>query len=305
MPKTIGLGRGLASLIPGADETTPHPDGANQPPAAAQQDGLFKAAVTDIRANPLQPRLSRGAEAMKLEELAASIREHGVLEPLIVTHTNGQGAPYTLIAGERRWRAAQLAGLTHVPVILKDVAPQQMLEIALIENIQRSDLSPLEEASAYQQLMNDFGLTQDQVAERVGKSRVTITNAIRLLKLPGQAQTALMQGTISEGHARALLGLSSAIDQLAALDLIVKEGLNVRQTEEMVRRWSRPEPAAKSAEPERWQEAEAYEAKLRDILHTKVSLQRSRKGGRIVIEFYSDEEFSSIYGKIIGDENGE
>ena len=307
MPKTIGLGRGLASLIPGADETAPQPgpDSANLPPAETPQNGLFEAAVNDIRANPLQPRLSRGMEAMKLEELAASIREHGILEPLIVTHTNGQGAPYTLIAGERRWRAAQLAGLTHVPVIVKDVAPQQMLELALIENIQRSDLSPLEEASAYQQLMNDFGLTQDQVAERVGKSRVTVTNAVRLLKLPGQIQTALMQGTISEGHARALLGLPSAIDQLAGMDLVIKNGLNVRQTEEMVRRWAKPEPKAASPEPERWQEAEAYESRLRATLGTKVSLQRSRKGGRIVIEFYSDEEFSSIYGKIIGDENGD
>jgi ParB family transcriptional regulator, chromosome partitioning protein len=304
MPKTIGLGRGLASLIPGADETSLQPiaDGANSP-AAAPQNGLFEAAVNDIRANPLQPRLSRGMEAMKLEELAASIREHGILEPLIVTHTNGQGAPYTLIAGERRWRAAQLAGLARVPVIVKDVAPQQMLELALIENIQRSDLSPLEEASAYQQLINDFGLTQDQVAERVGKSRVTITNAVRLLKLPGQIQTALMQGTISEGHARALLGLNSAIDQLAALDLVVQNGLNVRQTEELVRRLTKPEPKPQSPEPERWQEAQEYESRLRATLGTKVSLQRSRKGGRIVIEFYSDEEFTSIYGKIIGEES--
>jgi ParB family chromosome partitioning protein len=304
MPKTIGLGRGLASLIPGADETSLQPiaDGAN-PPATAPQNGLFEAAVNDIRANPLQPRLSRGMEAMKLEELAASIREHGILEPLIVTHTNGQGAPYTLIAGERRWRAAQLAGLARVPVIVKDVAPQQMLELALIENIQRSDLSPLEEASAYQQLINDFGLTQDQVAERVGKNRVTVTNAVRLLKLPGQIQTALMQGAISEGHARALLGLNSAIDQLAALDLVVQNGLNVRQTEELVRRLTKPEPKPQSPEPERWQEAQEYESRLRATLGTKVSLQRSRKGGRIVIEFYSDEEFTSIYGKIIGDEN--
>jgi ParB family chromosome partitioning protein len=297
----------LASLIPGADEPAPQPapEGTNPPAATTPQNGLFEAAVTDIRANPLQPRLARGMEALKLEELAASIREHGILEPLIVSHTNGQGAPYTLIAGERRWRAAQLAGLARVPVIVKDVAPQQMLELALIENIQRSDLSPLEEAAAYQQLMNDFGLTQDEVAERVGKSRVTVTNAVRLLKLPAQAQTALMQGTISEGHARALLGLSTAIDQLAGLELVIKNGLNVRQTEEMVRRWVKPEPKAPSPEPERWQEADTYESKLRATLGTKVSLQRSRKGGRIVIEFYSDEEFSSIYGKIVGDEKGD
>ncbi|MCL4505710.1 MAG: ParB/RepB/Spo0J family partition protein [Chloroflexi bacterium] len=294
MPKPIGLGRGLASLIPGADDV-----GGNAPPA----NGLLEIAVNEIRANPLQPRLSRGVEAMKLDELTQSVREHGILEPLIVTRTTGQGAPFTLIAGERRWRAAQLAGLTHVPALIKEVAPQQMLELALIENIQRSDLNPLEEAAAYQQLINDFGLTQDQVAERVGKSRVTVTNAVRLLKLPGQIQTALMQGQISEGHARALLGLGSAVDQLAALDHVVKNRLNVRQTEEVVRRMLETPPAPRHESPvaKRWEGAEEYESKLRTTLGTKVSLQRSRKGGRIVIEFYSDEEFSSIYEKIIGE----
>ena len=294
MPKPIGLGRGLASLIPGADEV-----GSNAQPA----NGLMEIAVNEIRANPLQPRLSRGVEAMKLEELTQSIREHGILEPLIVTRTSGQGAPFTLIAGERRWRAAQLAGLTHVPVLLKEVAPGQMLELALIENIQRSDLNPLEEAAAYQQLINDFGMTQEQVAERVGKSRVTVANAVRLLKLPGQIQTALMQGQISEGHARALLGLSTAVEQLVALDHVVKNGLNVRQTEEVVRRMLETQPAPRHESPavKRWEGAEEYESKLRATLGTKVSLQRSRKGGRIVIEFYSDEEFSSIYEKIIGE----
>jgi ParB family chromosome partitioning protein len=295
MPKPIGLGRGLASLIPGADEN------ANISTAGA--GGLIEIAVNEIRANPHQPRLSRGVEAMQLDELAASIREHGVIQPLIVTRTSGPGAPYTLVAGERRWRAAQLAGLTHVPVVIKEVAPQQMLEIALVENIQRSDLSPLEEAAAYQQLMNEFGMTQEQVAERVGKSRATVTNTVRLLKLPGQLQVALMQGTISEGHARAILGLSSAVDQLVAMDHVVKNGLNVRQTEELVRRMAESQPAPKKESPssKRWDGVGEYESKLRAKLGTKVSLQRSRKGGRIIIEFYSDEEFSSIYDKIIGD----
>ena len=298
MPKPIGLGRGLASLIPGPEET-----GKTAISSAATPNGMIELAVHEIRANPFQPRLTRGVEAMKLDELAASIREHGIIQPLIVTRTNGQGAPYTLIAGERRWRAAQQAGLTHVPVLIKEAAPQQMLELALIENLQRSDLSPLEEAAAYQQLMNDFGLTQEQVAERVGKSRVAITNTIRLLKLPGQVQTALMQGMISEGHARALLGLSSAVDQLVALDHIVKNNLSVRQAEELVRRMSETQPSPKRESPptKRFEGAEEYESKLRATLGTKVSLQRSRKGGRIVIEFYSDEEFSSIYEKIIGE----
>lgn len=287
-PKT-GLGRGLDALIPGASE------------AEAGRGGIIEIAVTEIRANPRQPRMARGQEALQLEELAASIREHGVIQPLIVTRTQGPGAPYTLIAGERRWRAAQLAGLTHVPVILKDATPQEMLEIALIENIQRNDLSPLEEAAAFQQLINEFGLTPDMVAERVGKSRVAIYNTLRLLKLPGQAQAALMQGDITEGHARALLGLSSAVDQLVALDEIKKHGLNVRQTEELIRRMNSPKTTSKKAARDReWQGAKEYESRLRDVLGTKVSLVRGRKGGRIVIEFYSDEELGAIFEKIVG-----
>ncbi len=246
----------------------------------------------------------RGQEALQLEELAASIREHGVIQPLIVTRTQGPGLPYTLIAGERRWRAAQLAGLSHVPVILKDATPQEMLEIALIENIQRNDLSPLEEAAAFQQLINEFGLTPDMVAERVGKSRVAIYNTLRLLKLPGQVQAALMQGEITEGHARALLSLNSAVDQLIALDEVRKHGLNVRQTEELIRRMNSPKATPRKTERDReWQGAKEYEARLRDALGTKVSLVRGRKGGRIVIEFYSDEEFGTIYEKIVGRED--
>lgn len=293
MPKSIGLGRGLASLIPGADELSAE---------GASASGLMELPVHDIRANPRQPRVMRGAEAMKLDELASSIREHGVIQPLIVTRSSGAGAPFTLVAGERRWRAAQMAGLTHVPVVIKEVAPQQMLELALIENIQRSDLNPLEEAAAFQQLINDFGLTQDQVAERVGKSRVTVTNVVRLLKLPDQVQKALMDDVISEGHARALLGLNTAVDQLVALDHVVKNGLNVRQTEEVVRRLLTAGTAARREKPSenRLEGADEYESKLRSTLGTKVTLQRGRKGGRIVIEYYSDEEFSSIYEKIVG-----
>ncbi len=292
MPPKTGLGRGLDALIPGASE------------AEAGRGGVIEIAVTEIRANPRQPRMVRGQEALQLEELAASIREHGVIQPLIVTRTQGPGAPYTLIAGERRWRAAQLAGLTHVPVILKDATPQEMLEIALIENIQRNDLSPLEEAAAFQQLINEFGLTPDMVAECVGKSRVAIYNTLRLLKLPGQVQAALMQGDITEGHARALLGLSSAVDQLVALDEIKKRGLNVRQTEELIRRMNSPKTTSKKAARDReWQGAKEYESRLRDVLGTKVSLVRGRKGGRIVIEFYSDEELGAIFEKIVGSGN--
>jgi len=284
-----GLGRGLGALIPGANEIE------------ASRAGVVEIAVTDIRANPRQPRLVRGQEALQLEELAASIREHGVIQPLIVTRTEGPGAPYTLVAGERRWRAAQLAGLARVPAIIKEVTPQEMLEIALVENIQRNDLSPLEEAAAFQQLINEFGLTPDAVAERVGKSRVAIYNTLRLLKLPGQIQAALMQGEISEGHARALLSLSSAVDQLAVLNEIKAHDLNVRQTEELIRRLNSPKTTEKKTQrDQRWQGAKEYESRLREALGTKVALMRSRKGGRIIIEFYSEEEFEAIYEKLIG-----
>ena len=284
-----GLGRGLGALIPGANEIE------------ASRAGVVEIAVTDIRANPRQPRLVRSQEALQLEELAASIREHGVIQPLIVTRTEGPGAPYTLVAGERRWRAAQLAGLARVPAIIKEVTPQEMLEIALVENIQRNDLSPLEEAAAFQQLINEFGLTPDAVAERVGKSRVAIYNTLRLLKLPGQIQAALMQGEISEGHARALLSLSSAVDQLAVLNEIKAHDLNVRQTEELIRRLNSPKTTEKKAQrDQRWQGAKEYESRLREALGTKVALVRSRKGGRIIIEFYSEEEFEALYEKLIG-----
>ncbi len=284
-----GLGRGLGALIPGASELE------------ASRAGVVEISVTDIRANPRQPRLVRSQEALQLEELAASIKEHGVIQPLIVTRTEGPGAPYTLVAGERRWRAAQLAGLTRVPAIIKEVTPQEMLEIALVENIQRNDLSPLEEAAAFQQLINEFGLTPDAVAERVGKSRVAIYNTLRLLKLPGQIQAALMQGEISEGHARALLSLSSAVDQLAVLNEIKAHDLNVRQTEELIRRLNSPKTTEKKAQrDQRWQGAKEYESRLREALGTKVALMRSRKGGRIIIEFYSEEEFEALYEKLIG-----
>jgi len=289
MAPKAGLGRGLGALIPGANEIE------------ASRAGVVEIAVTDIRANPRQPRLVRSQEALQLEELAASIKEHGVIQPLIVTRTEGSGAPYTLVAGERRWRAAQLAGLARVPAIIKEVTPQEMLEIALVENIQRNDLSPLEEAAAFQQLINEFGLTPDAVAERVGKSRVAIYNTLRLLKLPGQIQAALMQGEISEGHARALLSLSSAVDQLAVLDEIKAHDLNVRQTEELIRRLNSPKTTEKKAQrDQRWQGAKEYESRLREALGTKVALMRSRKGGRIIIEFYSEEEFEAIYEKLIG-----
>jgi ParB family chromosome partitioning protein len=300
MPK-IGLGRGLDALIPAqAPETTSDHD-------TGGGSGVIELALDQIRANPHQPRMRLGVEDLNLDELAASIKEHGVIQPLIVIRTQGAGKPYTLIAGERRWQASQKAGLTHVPVIIKDYAPQQMLEVALIENIQRRDLSAMEEAVAYKQLIDEFGMTIEHVADRVGKNRTTVSNTVRLLKLPAQIQSAVMHNEISEGHARALLAQGMTVDyQLAALDEIKANDLSVRQTEALVKRYLAPAPKsmpAKAHENQRWAEIKTYESKLRDTLGTKVNLQRGRKGrGKIIIEFYSDEEFGAIYEKIVGAE---
>jgi ParB family chromosome partitioning protein len=216
-----GLGKGLGALIPATEVSGP---------------GISEAALDLIVPNPMQPRQALDAEA--LQELADSIREHGLIQPLIVTGIQdpASDAEYQIIVGERRWEAAKMAGLTKVPVIVKEATPQEMLELALVENIQRADLNPLEEAAAYRQLMDDFGLTQKQVSEKVGKSRVTVANSVRLLRLPNEIKQALAEGRISEGHARALLALNKQADQLKVLRAIVKRGLSVRQTEEMVRR---------------------------------------------------------------------
>jgi ParB family chromosome partitioning protein len=276
-----GLGKGLGALIP-----------TTAPPAEAS--GVRMAPVDRITPNPRQPRHS--IDPAGLEELAASIREHGLIQPLIVTAV---GDEYQIIAGERRWSAARLAGLSEVPVLVKDATPQQMLELALVENIQRADLNPLEEAAAYRQLMDEFGLTQEAVAERVGKNRSTVANIVRLLNLPSEIQAALAAGEISEGHARALLRLEDWPRQMAVLRRIRERALSVRQTEELVRRLVEPPPA--SPDRSRAPETEALETRFRDALGTKVSLHRSKKGGRLVVYFYSDEELQGIYENIVGD----
>ena len=297
MAKTFGLGRGLDALIPQRHGL--HGDGV-----APQAGAPGEVNISDVRANPGQPRTTFDDDALR--ELAASIREHGVIQPLIVSRSIGTGVPpYTLIAGERRWRAAMLASLKRVPVVIKDVSPQQMVELALVENIQRADLNAIEEALAFQVLINDYDLTHDQLAQRVGKSRVAITNTLRLLKLPEQIQQLLLEGRLTEGHARVLLGLTDAVDQFVVVDEIIKKGLSVRQTEELARRMSTPKKAAKSSAPgARMENTSEYENRLRQALGTKVGIERSRKGGRIVIEFYSDEEFNSVYGRIVGSPTG-
>jgi ParB family chromosome partitioning protein len=284
-PRKTGLGKGLEALIPTLEE-----DGT----AAAQ--GVVEVPLASITPNPHQPRLP--IRDQDLVELAASIEEHGIIQPLVVTRMLDE---YQLIAGERRWRAARLAGLSSVPVVVKDVAPREMLELALVENLQRADLNPLEEATAYRQLVEEFQLTQDQVARRVGKSRAAVSNTLRLLKATRAVQEALLRDKISEGHARALMGLEQAEAQEAALKMVLNQGLNVRQTEELVRRLLGVRREAKSAR-EISPETRALEASFREALGTKVSLTRSDKGGRVVIYFYSDEELDALYERIVGRE---
>ena len=295
-----GLGRGLGALIPssGPVATPASPEGV--------APGVLEVSVSDISPNPRQPRTVIDAGA--LAELAASIREHGLIQPLIVTRAlPTDRVPYQLIAGERRWRAAQMAGLTAVPVVIKEATPQQSLELALVENIQRADLNPLEEAEAFQALISDFGLSQQEVADRVGKSRVAVANVVRLLRLPEKVKNLLAQGALTEGHARALLGLEDDEQVTRAAEQVVARGLNVRETEELVRRLLAahvtpgPKEAPKDDDPDALHTRRLEDA-FRRSLGTKVALTRGRRGGKLVIAFFSDEELQTIYDRIVGED---
>lgn len=293
-PRRSGLGRGLESLIPvGPNPEVRQGDDGDNPIARTIP-------IDAIVANPHQPRSVM--DNQRLEELAGSIRIHGLMQPLIVTETRTAGQ-YELIAGERRWRASQMAGLTSVTVIVREATPQAKLELALVENVVRSDLSPLEEAVAYRHLIDDFGLSQSDVGERVGRSRVSITNTLRLLSSPEQVQHALMRGRITEGHARALLGLPGLADQIAALDIVLQKGLNVRQTEELVRKWvTSPKPVA--APDQRSADVAHFEERLQTTLGTKVALKKSSDGvgSTLTIQFFSDEQLEEFYTRLAGED---
>ncbi len=298
-----GLGRGLDALLGSAAS---NPELQDRLVAETETGGVRLIAVTAILPNPHQPRTRFDPNA--LAELAASIAEHGLIQPLIVTETPGQPDRYWLIAGERRWRAAQAAGLGEVPVIVREATSQQLLEWALIENVQRADLNPLEEASAYQSLLKEFNLTQAQVAERVGKSRSAVANAVRLLSLPVSIQSALNDEAVSAGHARALLPLADAGVMEIALEQVLARDLNVRQTEALVRKLL--DPAPESTPPSTSPQVEAHlrslEARFRSTLGTKVSLDRRSDGsGRLVVHFYSDDDLDTIYRQIVGGADNE
>lgn len=299
--KRFGLGRGLGALI--ANTETSLPTGDQPVPAG---DGIRLVSVSAIHPNPQQPRTQFDPSA--LEELAASIREHGILQPLIVTDSGDRSGEYWIITGERRWRAAQIAQLEEVPVIVREASPQQLLEWALVENVQRADLNPLEEAAAYHMLIENFSLTQDEIGRRVGRSRSAVANTVRLLQLPAGIQHAVVDGSITAGHARALLALPDADAMNDALARILARSLSVRQTEELVKRMLlAPEPAA-APEPEPAQETHVrfLESRFRAALGTRVTLNRSANGsGRLIVHFYSDEDLDSLYRLIAADAGDE
>ena len=280
--RSPGLGRGLAALIP-------------QRPAG--MPGPVEVAVDRVRPNPYQPR--RRFDEAELRTLTESIATHGVLQPILVTETLDG---YQLVAGERRLRAAMAAGLERIPAIVRQLDDSARLEVALIENLQREDLDPIESALGFRRLIDEFGFSHEQIAARVGRARSTVANTLRLLDLAPTVQAAVAERRLTEGHARALGGLSVE-HQEHVLETVIDQELSVRQTEELVRRLREPRGAPRAAAPPRPStdpDLERVEEDLRRSLGTKVSLARSRNGGRIVIEYYSDEELGRLYERLTG-----
>ena len=279
-----GLGRGLSSLIP-PKKIIKEPSRIDIPKGAV----LLELPVKNIKPNPKQPREDFGYQ--ELEDLIQSVKEHGILQPLIVSKIDEEN--YELIAGERRLRAAKMLNLKTIPTIVRAAKDEEKLELALIENIQRKNLNPVEEASAFRRLIDEFNLTQDEVAHRVGKSRPVVANTLRLLNLPEEIQRALRNGKISESHARTLLSFANLKAQFKYFQKILKEALTVRQTESVVKRAKRGElPAANP-------NLTAKEELMRGALGTKVEIKESKKGGQIIIHFYSDGELNGIVKKIL------
>lgn len=287
-----GLGKGLGALIPGADEQASTPD------AAAT---YLEVPPGDIVPNPRQPRQVFDEEAMA--ELVHSIRQIGLLQPVVVRRS-GDGAPFELIAGERRWRACQEAGLTAIPVIVRETTDDDLLREALLENLHRAQLNPLEEAAAYQQLLADFGGTQEELAQRLGRSRPQVANTLRLLKLPPSVQRRVAAGVISAGHAKALLSLDNPTQMEGLAERIVAEGLSVRTTEEIVLIGDDGEPRRKrskrsrsSASPEMQELGDDVSRRLADLLDTRVRVEGARtvaSRGRVVVEFADAEDLRRI-----------
>jgi len=278
--KRPALGRGLSALIPDA------------PLAPASNERALEVDIDLLRPNKFQPRTQM--DDTRIEELSRSIRSHGVIQPIVVRRTGESG--YEIVAGERRWRASQRAGLLKVPVVVRDIPDDQLLAAALIENIQREDLNPIEEAVAYRRLSDEFGLTQEQIAESVGKDRSSVANYIRLLKLPAAVRDQIASNALSMGHARALLGLQDEAAQLRIARDIVDKQLSVRETESVVKRTVEPPPA--KTEPPKDVHTRAAEERLRFALGTRVQIVRKGKGGRVEIDFGDENELHRIYEQL-------
>ncbi|HEV8662046.1 MAG TPA: ParB/RepB/Spo0J family partition protein [Candidatus Methylomirabilis sp.] len=280
MAQRQALGRGLEALIPSA---------------GTEEHGIRQIPLDAIHPSGHQPR--KVFDGNKLQELAGSIRSHGVLAPIILRQTNDG---YELVAGERRFRAARMAGLATIPAIIKEVSNSEMLELALIENIQREDLNPIEEAEVYRRLTEEFGLSQEEVARRVGRDRSSVANALRLLRLPARIQQDLAAGSLTAGHARALLALEVASEQLRLREQIVRRGLTVRAAESLVRRLkARPVPRRLSA-ARLSPHVSALEDRLRQRLATKVAIIPAGRGGRIELHYFSDEDLTRLVEAVCG-----
>ena len=292
MTRRSGLGRGLSALLPGADEETQVIGAEEGAPATAP--GLAEIDVSQIHPNPRQPRTAFRQD--ELDELAASIREHGVLQPVLV-RPRPQGG-YELLGGERRLRASKLAGATRVPAIVREVDDRQALEQAVVENVQRADLDPLEEASAYRNLIDLFELTQEDTARRVGKSRVHVTNMLRLLELPEEIKAFVADGRLQAGHARALLQFKDQEKRVAVARRAVERGLTVRQIEELARNEDVERPATER-EPRKRRHPDLEEA-LADHLGTDVRIEAGRGKGRVVITFGSRDDLHRIIELLLG-----
>lgn len=278
-----GLGKGLGALIPEV--------------GSVDREEIQEIAVGEIRPNPRQPR--REFDPEKLSELAASIREHGVVQPILVRRTD-EG--YELVAGERRWRAAQTAGLDRIPAVVRSLSGAQVLEIALIENLQREDLNPLEEAEAYRRLIDEFGLNQEALAQRLGKSRPQVSNTLRLLQLPDAVRQQVSDGRLSMGHAKVLLGLEDAAEMARVADRIVEEGLSVREAERVIEQAParRRRSAGRKAPAEKDAELAAVEGQLRERLGTPVRVVTGGVKGRIEIAFYGNEDLVRLCDLLLG-----
>jgi ParB family chromosome partitioning protein len=277
--KRPALGRGLAALIPDA------------PVAAPPSERALEVDIDLLRPNRFQPR--KTLDDSRIEELSRSIKSNGVIQPIVVRKADHG---YEIIAGERRWRASQRAGLQKVPIVVRDIPEDRMLAAALIENIQREDLNPIEEAQAYRRLADDYHLTQDQISDAVGKERSTVANVMRLLRLPNEIRENLSGGSLSMGHARALLSLPDENAQLRVSREVVSRNLSVRETESMVKKALEPEK--KKEEPVKDVHTRAAEEKLRFVLGTRVRILRKGKGGRIEVDFQNEDELQRLYERL-------